>query len=112
MAKLSEYSIGERIAYLRGLRGLKGPELARLSGVSRSTVYQIEKGEKSPTVDTLTKLAVAMNIDIAVLFATEDIHVFDMKRIPKYKNKRDLPPTLFKAFHEVMEAAKRLRLKP
>jgi transcriptional regulator with XRE-family HTH domain len=109
--KLSEIGIGERIAYLRNLRGIQGPELAELSKVSRSTVYQIEKGVKSPTVATLEKLAKALDVDVAVLFATEDVHIFDMKRIPKYKSKSDLPPTLFKGFHEVIDAAKNLGIK-
>ena len=43
----------------RRAQGLSLDAVAKLSGVSRSMVSQIERGESSPTVATLWNLAVA-----------------------------------------------------
>lgn len=110
--KLSKLTIGERIAYLRERRKLDIETLAEKAKIGRATMYQLEKkGSKSPTVATLEKIAKALDVNVAVFFATEDVHIFDMKRIPKYKSKRDLPPTIFKGFHEVVDVAKKLGIK-
>ncbi|MDZ4093513.1 MAG: XRE family transcriptional regulator [Paracoccaceae bacterium] len=57
-------------ASLRNARKSKGLSLdavARLSGVSRSMVSQIERGESSPTVATLWNLTQALQVDFAGL---------------------------------------------
>ena len=41
--------------------------MAKLSGVSRSMVGQIERGESSPTVSTLWNLTQALKVDFAEL---------------------------------------------
>lgn len=63
--------IHERLAAsLRAARKAKGLSLdavAKLSGVSRSMVSQIERGESSPTVSTLWNLTQALQVDFAGL---------------------------------------------
>lgn len=57
-------------ASLRAARKSKGLSLdavAKLSGVSRSMVSQIERGESSPTVATLWNLTQALQVDFAGL---------------------------------------------
>ena len=57
-------------ASLKGARKSKGLSLdavAKLSGVSRSMVSQIERGESSPTVATLWNLTQALQVDFAGL---------------------------------------------
>lgn len=51
----------------RRARGLSLDAVAKLSGVSRSMVSQIERGESSPTVATLWNLTQALQIDFAGL---------------------------------------------
>ncbi len=51
----------------RQARGLSLEAVARLSGVSRSMVSQIERGESSPTVATLWNLTQALQVDFAGL---------------------------------------------
>ena len=51
----------------RKARGLSLDAAARLSGVSRSMVSQIERGESSPTVATLWALTQALQLDFAGL---------------------------------------------
>lgn len=54
----------------RKARGLSLEAAARLSGVSRSMVSQIERGESSPTVATLWALTQALQLDFAGLLET------------------------------------------
>lgn len=51
----------------RKTRGLSLDAVAKLSGVSRSMVSQIERGESSPTVATLWNLTQALRLDFAGL---------------------------------------------
>lgn len=51
----------------RKSRGLSLDAVAKLSGVSRSMVSQIERGESSPTVATLWNLTQALKVDFAGL---------------------------------------------
>jgi XRE family transcriptional regulator, regulator of sulfur utilization len=51
----------------RRTRGLSLDAVAKLSGVSRSMVSQIERGESSPTVATLWNLTRALQVDFAGL---------------------------------------------
>jgi transcriptional regulator with XRE-family HTH domain len=51
----------------RKSRGLSLDAVAKLSGVSRSMVSQIERGESSPTVATLWNLTQALQVDFAGL---------------------------------------------
>ncbi len=51
----------------RRAKGLSLDAVAKLSGVSRSMVSQIERGESSPTVATLWNLTKALQVDFAGL---------------------------------------------
>lgn len=54
----------------RTAKGLSLDAVAKLSGVSRSMVSQIERGESSPTVATLWNLTQALQVDFAGLLET------------------------------------------
>ncbi|MGB0901436.1 helix-turn-helix domain-containing protein [Halocynthiibacter sp.] len=56
-----------RLKEARRKQGLSLDAVARLSGVSRSMVSQIERGESSPTIATLWNLISALQIDFAGL---------------------------------------------
>jgi transcriptional regulator with XRE-family HTH domain len=60
--------IAERVRRLRAARGLSLEALAGKSGVSRSMISLIERGESSPTAVVLDKLAVALGVTLAALF--------------------------------------------
>ncbi|TMV70167.1 helix-turn-helix transcriptional regulator, partial [Thioclava sp. BHET1] len=49
----------------RRSKNLSLDAVAKLSGVSRSMVSQIERGESSPTVATLWNLTQALHVDFA-----------------------------------------------
>lgn len=64
--------IAERLRELRGARALSLEALAARSGVSRSMISLIERGESSPTAVVLDKLAVALDVTLAALFDSSD----------------------------------------
>ncbi|MEP5758042.1 MAG: XRE family transcriptional regulator [Litoreibacter sp.] len=56
-----------RLKDARRSKGLSLDAVAKLSGVSRSMVSQIERGESSPTISTLWNLTKALQVDFAGL---------------------------------------------
>jgi len=60
--------IAERLRTLRGERGFTLDALAELSGVSRSMISLIERGQSSPTASVLDKLAAGLDVTLAALF--------------------------------------------
>ncbi len=61
--------ISHRVRDLRTSRGYALDKLADLSGVSRSMISLIERGKSSPTASVLSKLADALGVPLASLFA-------------------------------------------
>jgi transcriptional regulator with XRE-family HTH domain len=64
---LSE-QIADRVRTVRAALGLSLDALAAESGVSRSTISLIERGETSPTAAVLAKLAGGLGLTLAQLF--------------------------------------------
>jgi len=60
--------IADRVRELRAARGLSLDALATRSGVSRSMISVIERGESSPTAVVLDKLATGLGVVLASLF--------------------------------------------
>jgi len=60
--------IAARVKELRAARGLSLDALAGQSGVSRSMISLIERGESSPTAVVLEKLSAALGVTLASLF--------------------------------------------
>ena len=61
--------IENRLTRLRDLRGFSAAQLARLTGVSRQTVYAIEAGSYVPNTALALKLARALETTVEELFA-------------------------------------------
>jgi transcriptional regulator with XRE-family HTH domain len=59
--------ISRRVRTLRESRGFSLATLAELSGVGRSTISLIERGESSATATVLDKLARALGVPLASL---------------------------------------------
>lgn len=58
-------AIGERLRCIRAGRGLSLDEAARLTGVSKPMLGQIERGQSSPTVGTLWKIATGLKTPLS-----------------------------------------------
>ncbi len=63
-------TVARNVRRLRLERGYTQEELSELAGINRNYTGMIERGERSPTVDMLEKLAKALKIDpVALLTA-------------------------------------------
>jgi len=62
--------IADRVRELRAAQGLSLDALAGKSGVSRSMISLIERGESSPTAVVLEKVAAGLGVMLAALFDT------------------------------------------
>ena len=60
--------IAARVRELRAARGLSLDALATRTGVSRSMISLVERGESSPTAVVLEKLSVGLGVPLASLF--------------------------------------------
>ena len=60
--------IARRVRQLRDTAGYSLEALAERSGVSRSNISLIERGQSSPTATVLDKLAAALGVTLASLF--------------------------------------------
>jgi transcriptional regulator with XRE-family HTH domain len=59
--------VRKRIKVLRDERGLTQAELCELAGISIDAVTRIERGSRIPTLDTLEKLASALQVRVVDL---------------------------------------------
>jgi transcriptional regulator with XRE-family HTH domain len=75
------HRIAARVRQLRGAQGLSLDGLSNKSGVSRSMISVIERGESSATAVVLDKLAAALGVTLAALFDTPKV-VAQMPRSP------------------------------
>ena len=79
-----------RLKDARRAKGLSLEAVANLSGVSRSMVSQIERGESSPTISTLWNLTRALQVDFAGLLEeaknTDHIEVLRRAEVPSIDN--------------------------
>ena len=106
---IDRFSLPERISYLRERRRLTQGELAKAAGVSQSTIAHIENGKKDPSLASLKKIASALDVHMAILFSSDQVHVFDMERLKKkYDHVDKLNPTLYYAIGKVVAYAKEI----
>ena len=70
MDELTE-SIAKNLAAIRGERRYSLDEVASLTGVSKSMLRQIEKGDSSPTITTLWKIANGLKVSFTSLVKEE-----------------------------------------
>ena len=57
-------------------RNLTQEQLAELANVGRNTVSNIERGESSPSIETLEKLAKAFEMDVLEFIDISNISLF------------------------------------
>ncbi|MDF1716056.1 MAG: XRE family transcriptional regulator [Antarcticimicrobium sp.] len=104
-----------RLKQARRDKGLSLEAVSRLSGVSRSMVSQIERGESSPTIATLWNLTRALQVDFAGLLDQDEggdrIGVLRASEVPRIDNMGDgcririLSPPEEAGQHEVYDIA-------
>ncbi|MGD0228821.1 MAG: XRE family transcriptional regulator [Syntrophorhabdales bacterium] len=66
---MNEKIVAENIRRARLEQGLSIEQLARRAGFTKGYVSKIENSEKAPPLSTLTKLAIALKVDVGFLLA-------------------------------------------
>lgn len=60
---------GRRLRALRTARGMSQHKLAEVAGLDKNWPTEAERGYINPTLETLEKLALALDVDVAELIA-------------------------------------------
>ena len=58
--------IADRVAERRGAMGLSQRQLAELVGTTQSAIARLERGGRPPRIDTLLRIADALECDLVV----------------------------------------------
>jgi transcriptional regulator with XRE-family HTH domain len=61
-------TVAKNLTDYREQSSLTQQQLSELAGIDRKTINRIENGHFSPSIDTLTRLAVALNVLISDFF--------------------------------------------
>lgn len=64
--------VGSHLKKLRGERGLSLDRVAGVSGVSKAMLGQIERGESTPTISTLWKIASGLRVPLSRFLVPEE----------------------------------------
>lgn len=80
MADQREPDVGRRLRELRRRKGLSQRALARACEMSANAVGLIERGECSPSVSTLHRLAIALGVPITDLLTEDDERTVVLRR--------------------------------
>ena len=60
--------IGQEVKFWRNEKNLTGAKLAKLAGMSAGMLTKVEKGDVSPSINTLVAIANALNVPISMFF--------------------------------------------
>lgn len=85
-------TIGERIRKLRNAKGLTIYKLSKETDISQNHISAIERNQRQPTIDTLSRLVIPLGISLAELFNedTEATYLTNSERT-LIENYRELP---------------------
>ncbi|TCL44463.1 helix-turn-helix domain-containing protein [Harryflintia acetispora] len=70
---MENYSIGNRIRYLRAERNLSQEQLALRAEITTAYLGQIERDEKNPTIKLIEKISGAFGLTLSELFCDQAI---------------------------------------
>lgn len=62
------FELGEEVRHLRDAAGVTQAELARRIGSTQPAVARLEAGGVAPTIETLERIAEALDLELAVRF--------------------------------------------
>ncbi len=88
MANTDDIQIGEQIRYYRRKNGISQETLALIADLNPAYVGQIERGTKSPTINTLKKLASALGVSLATLFSPISNIELPLSEIRKHETEK------------------------
>ena len=82
-------NIGENIRQARQKAGLTQKELGEKLGVSQAAVGQFENDKSTPKIETLQKIATALNIKLSELVSINDTLDFAFEKIEENRIVRE-----------------------
>ena len=75
--------VGNRIKYFRRLKSISQEELALRANLNPAYFGQVERGVKCPTIDTLCKIASALEVSPGELLQTTDVPTYSQEYTSK-----------------------------
>ena len=66
--------VAYNIRRLRESQKISQERLADLSGLHRTYISSVERGERNVTIDTMERLAKALGVEISIFFHEEILH--------------------------------------
>lgn len=76
-------NVGKNIKKIRDLKNVSQDKLSKLSNLPRTSIGRYERGERIPNIDTLNKIADALNVSIDIFIRWDnllnenpDVHMF------------------------------------
>lgn len=75
--------VNENIRKIRKEKGMTQKELGKKLGISQSAIGQFESKETNLKIDTITKIANALAVDITSLIDTDELAILDIKEHPE-----------------------------
>lgn len=109
-------NLASNLRFVRRQRGLTQAGVARLSGLPRSTIAQIETGEGNPTLAVLTRLALSLQLSIEEILSAPHARcqLFPKGTLPGATRGRDGAVLVHKLLPDPVPGMEidRLELKP
>ncbi len=75
-----------RLKELRSKAGLKGRELAEITGIDHDNLKKYESGANIPKFDTMIKLADFFGVSVDYLLGREEVYAFEAERYAEKNN--------------------------
>lgn len=93
-------TIGDNIKRLRNSKNITQKELAERLGTSQQNLAQYENGKRNPKIETLQKIATALDVTV------EELLIIDANGIPSL-NMMDVPVDEMRSLLDVVRAEKK-----
>jgi ribosome-binding protein aMBF1 (putative translation factor) len=68
-SKNIQTNFGRAVRRIRTIRGISQEQLAHASGLDRSYIGGVERGERNPSLTAIEKIAFGLNVSLSELFA-------------------------------------------
>lgn len=98
-------TFGKRVKSLRTAKKLSQEKLAELSGLHSTYIGQIERGEKSPTIESIYKISEGLNISLSDFFKNVDCKTNEKTYADQiYNELLSLPEKKQMKIHDIINA--------